>query len=86
MSGITEEDSDAAWQDAGLAAVQSFAGELRGLHRSNPWPNIPILPQAMAYLMTELWDRGFTQTQIREGFEAALAELPQYTLGDEVRS
>ncbi|OYU33662.1 hypothetical protein [Novosphingobium sp. PASSN1] len=85
MSGMSEEDSDDKWQDAGLAAVQAFATELRALHQSNPWPNIPLMPQAMAYLMTELWDRGFTQTQIREGFEAALVELPKYTLGDEIR-
>jgi hypothetical protein len=85
MSEISEEYSDDAWQAAGMASVQSFAGELRGLHRSNLWPNIPILPQAMAYLMTELWDRGFTQTQICEGFEAALAELLKYTLGHEIR-
>ncbi|HQS97603.1 MAG: hypothetical protein B7Y31_13325 [Novosphingobium sp. 16-62-11] len=85
MSGSVEPDSDDVWQDRGFAAVQAFAVELRGLHQSNPWPHIPALPQAMAYLMTELWDRGFTQTQIREGFETALIELPKYTLGDEIR-
>lgn len=28
-----------------------------------------VLPQSLVYLMTELWDRGFTQTQIRSGFD-----------------
>lgn len=73
------------WQDGALAAVHQYAGALRTLHRTNPWENIPVLPQAMCHLMTELWDLGFTQTQIRESFEAALVELPKYTAGEEVR-
>jgi hypothetical protein len=82
QSDRTPEDE---WQDRGLAAVQEFAGILRRLHTSNPWPDLPGLPQAMTYLMTELWDRGFTQAQIKEGFESALAELPKYTGGEEIR-
>ncbi|MGB7655854.1 MAG: hypothetical protein WBL74_10285 [Novosphingobium sp.] len=85
MSERSESDPDDEWQDRGLSAVKEFAGTLRGLHRNNPWPNLPVLPQALVYLMTELWDLGFTQTQIRQGFEDALAELPQYTAGEEVR-
>ena len=85
MSDQSERDPDDEWQDRGLSAVQEFAGTLRGLHNSNPWPALQVLPQALVYLMTELWDRGFTQTQIRQGFEDALAELPRYTAGEEVR-
>lgn len=40
----------------------------------------------MTHLITELWDHGFSQTEIREAFEAALAELPRYAAGEEVRS
>jgi hypothetical protein len=72
MNGRTED-----WQ---------FAGTLRALHTSNPWSDLLALREAMPYLMTELWDRGFTHVQIREGFEKALAELPQYTGGEEIRS
>ena len=39
----------------------------------------------MIYLMTELWDRGFSQTEIREAFEAALVDLPRYAEGIERR-
>lgn len=85
MSEQSESDPDDEWQDRWLSAVQEFAGALRGLHNSNPWPDQPVLPQALVYLMTELWDRGFTQTQIRQSFEDALAELPRYTAGEEVR-
>lgn len=85
MSDQSERDPDDEWQGRGLSAVQEFAGTLRDLHNSNPWPDLQVLPQALVYLMTELWDRGFTQTQIRQGFEDALAELPRYTAGEEVR-
>ena len=36
-------------------------------------------------LMTELWDRCFTQTQIREAFTAALADMDRYAAGEEQR-
>lgn len=80
-----DRDPDGEWQDDGFAAIQGFAGSLRDLHNRNPWPCIPILPQALVYLMTELWDRGFTQTQIRNALIAALDELPKYTGGEEIR-
>ncbi|MCB2088711.1 MAG: hypothetical protein R3E18_04400 [Sphingomonadaceae bacterium] len=81
---ITQNPED-EWQNSGLAATHLYAGALRTLHRTNPWENIPVLPQAICHLMTELWDFGFTQTQIREAFEQALVELPKYTVGEEVR-
>jgi hypothetical protein len=80
-----DRDQDGEWQDDGFAAVQRFAGSLRDLHNRNPWPSIPVLPQSLVYLMTELWDRGFTQTQIRNALIAALDELPKYTGGEEIR-
>lgn len=86
MDELINPSPEDEWQDRGMALIQQFAGELRGLHSNNPWTDRPVLPQAMSYLMTELWDRGFTQTQIRLGFETALAELPRYTAGEEVRS
>ena len=39
----------------------------------------------MTHLMTELWDQGFSQTEIREAFEAALAAMPDYAAGEERR-
>lgn len=36
-------------------------------------------------LMTELWDRSFTQTDIRKAFEGAVADLNRYAAGEEQR-
>jgi hypothetical protein len=78
------EDND-RWQMQHRALVQDFAQAMTELHESNPWPDLPLLPNAMDYLMTELWDRCFSQTEIREAFELALRNLPQYAAGEEVR-
>jgi SOS response regulatory protein OraA/RecX len=42
--------------------------------------------QAINYLMTELWDKGFSQSEIREAFNAAVADMPRYAAGEERRS
>jgi hypothetical protein len=34
-------------------------------------------------LMTELWDRSFSQSEIRAAFEAALADMNRYAAGEE---
>jgi hypothetical protein len=36
--------------------------------------------------MTELWDRNFSQTEIRTAFEEAIIDMPRYTAGEERRS
>ncbi|MFM5892929.1 MAG: hypothetical protein ACKOQM_00635 [Novosphingobium sp.] len=80
-----EYDPEDAWTDKWLAAVQDLSDFLRDHHKTNPWPNLPLLPQTMIYLMTELWDRSFSQTEIRTALEEALAAMPQYTRGQEFR-
>jgi len=37
-------------------------------------------------LMTEFWDQGFSQTEIRRAFMAALGDMNRYAAGDERRS
>jgi len=37
-------------------------------------------------LMTEFWDQGFSQTEIRRAFMAALGDMNRYGAGDERRS
>lgn len=73
------------WQDEATAAVYQFGEALTELHRSNPWPDLPLLPRALNHLMTELWDHGFSQTEIREAYLDAVADIARYTAGDEVR-
>lgn len=69
-----------------MVEVHKLGGTLAAMHKTNPWPDNPLLPAAMNYLMTELWDRGFSQTEIRESFEAASADLPRYAASEERRS
>lgn len=75
-----------AWQSRMTDVVWKFGEEVLDLHRRNPWPDKPLLDQAINYLMTELWDRGFSQTEIREAFNAAVADMPRYAAGEERRS
>jgi hypothetical protein len=79
------DDPKDAWQLRVSTVVCDFGVALRELHDNNPWPEQPLLPFAMNYLMTELWDRYFSQTEIREAFEAAIADMPRYAGGDEIR-
>ena len=37
-------------------------------------------------LMTEFWDQGFSQTEIRIAFADALADMNRYAAGEERRS
>ena len=68
-----------------MAVVQQFAEALKRLEQENPWPNTPFLPKAANHLMTELWDHGFSQTEIREAFNNAVADMPRYAAGSERR-
>jgi len=36
--------------------------------------------------MTELWDRNFSQSEIRTAFEVAISDMPRYAAGEERRS
>ena len=78
-------DPKDAWQERLSTTICNFGVTLSELHESNPWPDLPLLPQAMNRLMTELWDHYFSQTEIREAFEKAVADMPRYAAGDEVR-
>ena len=82
---MTDYDPDDRWQDEWMNAVHRTAEELGEKHRSNPWPHIPVLPEAMIYLVTELCDRGFSQSEIRQAFDAAMLAMPKYTVGQERR-
>jgi hypothetical protein len=86
MADSNEFDANDEWQMRLGNAVYAFATALKELHESNPWPEThPLLPWAMNSLMTELWDRCFSQTQIREAFNDAVADMPRYASGHEVR-
>lgn len=85
MSDPTEQDVGDLWQSRLNEAVHQFSLVLRELSNSNPWPENPLLEQAINGLATELWDRTFSQTEIRTAFENAIADLSRYAAGDEIR-
>ena len=73
------------WQGELFAAPARLATSLKELHLSNPWPEHVALEHAMNTLATELWDRGFRLSEVRKAFEDAVADLPRYAAGQEVR-
>ena len=80
------DDTNDAWQSRFHNVVWRFSEDLSALHRDNPSPDHSLLPQAMNFLMTELWDQGFSQSEIREAFDAAITDMPRYAAGEERRS
>lgn len=78
---VSDED---ARRDRALNAAADMAvvcEELRGstIHGLNP------LDIVMNDLMTELWDRGFSQSEIRTAFGGALGDMDRYAAGEERR-
>ncbi|PLR26766.1 hypothetical protein SGCZBJ_08345 [Caulobacter zeae] len=69
-----------------INAAARFAEVCAGYHLANPYPEQGApLDHVINTLMTELWDQGFSQTQIRAAFEAALADMNRYAAGEEHR-
>ena len=79
-----ELDSDTAWQSGLYDEAHRFASSCATFRDTNP-SDRPALREVMVTLATELWDRSFSQSEIRSAFEAALADLPRYAAGEERR-
>lgn len=85
---MTDQPDQAArdeWQTRLYEASYRLSVALRELNDTNPWPEHPVLEQAINTLATELWDRCFPLSEIKKAFEAAAADLPRYAAGQEVR-
>ena len=85
MTDQPDQDTRDQWQTRLYEAAYQVSASLRALHETNPWPENPVLGQAINTLATELWDRCFSQTEIRNAFEEAIADLPRYAAGQEIR-
>ncbi|ASD26700.1 hypothetical protein [Brevundimonas diminuta] len=85
MADFDPDSPNDAWQLRSSDVVWRFGQDIKALHQTNPWPDRPLLPQAINSLMTELWDAGFSQTEIRDAFAAAVADMPRYAAGEEQR-
>lgn len=73
------------WQFRCNEAAWVIAKECAELAKSNPF-NLPSpLNRIINTLMTELWDRNFSQSEIRSAFEEAIKDMPRYTAGLECR-
>jgi hypothetical protein len=75
----------APWEAQCDSAAWAFGQQCRDLKNSNPC-DLVALDRIINTLMTELWDNGFSQTEIRSAFEQALADMPRYAAGLEKRN
>jgi hypothetical protein len=73
------------WQSALYEATHRYSLALQELHKTNPWPEHPVLANAINTLSTELWDRCFSASEIAAAFQSAIDGLPSYTAGDDIR-
>jgi hypothetical protein len=78
------DDQEEPWEGRRSMEVRAFATKVEELHRSNPY-ELNALDHIMNELMTELWDHGFSQTEIRAAYEKAVADMPRYAAGEERR-
>lgn len=77
-------EQDVPWEVLCLQAAEVFAVKCADLHKSNPY-DFAGLENIINTLMTELWDRGFSQSEIRTAFEKAISDMPRYAAGQERR-
>jgi hypothetical protein len=86
---MTDVDEEVPWERRLTQASFEFGLRCRELRDSNPYgsePNTqPVLEQVMTHLATELWDQRFSQAEIKEAFERAVAALATYCAGEERR-
>ena len=66
------DDEETPWEGDSLAGAAAFARKCFDLNRSNPYKE--ALDGIINDLMTELWDNGFSQSEIRSAFEKAIID------------
>ncbi|MCK9908706.1 hypothetical protein MXD81_06175 [Microbacteriaceae bacterium K1510] len=74
------------WQSQTADAAYEFGLRCAILVAQNPHTLAAPLNDLINTLMTELWDRNFSMTEIRAALEAAVKDMPRYTGGQERRS
>jgi len=81
-----ELDDETAWVTKTIDTGCNFAAACRVLCDENPSNYLEPLEHIMLDMMTELWDRRFSQSEIRRAFQSAIDDLPRYAAGEERRS
>ncbi|HEY8066705.1 MAG TPA: hypothetical protein VIF40_18550 [Methylosinus sp.] len=77
-------EDEVPWELRRLDAAATFAARCKELYAENPYSEPPLIG-VVNDLMTELWDRGFSQSEIREAFLGAIEDMPRYAAGEERR-
>jgi hypothetical protein len=80
-------DEGVPWEAQCLTAAEILALRCQELRDSNPYNPIefPVLSTIAPALVTELWDRGFSVTEITAAFAGALSDLPRYAASEDRR-
>lgn len=68
-----------------IDAASTLAHRCNELRGKEFWVGRDPLGQGINTLMTELWDRSFSQSEIRAAFTAALEDMNRYAAGQERR-
>lgn len=79
-------DKETKWRLDCLELATDFSIECRKVQADRPNQAAPTLEVVLVDLATELWDRGFSQAEIRQAFQAAMDGLPAYAAGHERRN
>ena len=74
------------WEQECIDASYEFALRCAVLVAENPYKLAAPLNGLINTLMTDLWDRNFSQTEIRAAFEEAIKDMHRYVAGEERRS
>jgi len=82
---MTERD-EVPWEGQCTEAAYEFALRCAVLVTQNPYKVAEPLKGIVNSFMTELWDRNFSQSEIRAAFEDAIKDMARYTAGEERRS
>jgi hypothetical protein len=82
---MTEESdklTEWSWACSDLAWEYSYA--CKKLRETNP-NEFPAIRSIAIDLISELWDRGFSVSEINSAFSYALSDLPRYAAGEDRR-
>ena len=79
-------DKETGWRLHCIKLANEFSIECRKIQDSNPSQTASTIDTVIADLVTELWDQGFSQTEIRHAFKTAIEALSAYAADEERRS
>lgn len=81
---MTDGRTDEPWEGRLYLAAYNFGMECANLRNNNPY-KLSALDEIISTLATELWDRGFSQSEIRNALHAGDTVLKTYCAGEERR-